>query len=133
MVIVRYWRDGGHGATEHSVDYFFKACRHVLHEWGAARPLRVEIKSNGLAPAKNRAPYTMKVEFGLPDHEERYAILLSGTQAGYGGTGPHGTASILRFLGVPEHTMKLVFSEEQLLLEWSESRGWRPTVLLGEK
>ncbi len=38
-------------------------------------------------------------------------LALSGTNCGYGGEGPHGTARILRELGISEAVVSLVFHE----------------------
>jgi hypothetical protein len=130
-VILRYFRDGGHGSTEKSLTYFFKACRTVLREWGVVRPLRIEIDSDGVTKqhtSSKNAAYTMKILFGIfPGTDDAYAIMLSGTQAGYGGEGPHGAAAILRFLGVPEKQVQEVFKNKRVVYVMTTD-GWIHTV-----
>ncbi len=41
-------------------------------------------------------------------------LALSGCNSGYGGEGPHGSASILRELGIPESIVSLVFQAHKL-------------------
>ncbi len=49
-------------------------------------------------------------------------LALSGTNCGYGGEGPHGTARILRELGVTEAVVGMVFSQRRLRFERLEDR-----------
>src|SRR2546421_5250083 len=119
------YRDNGGGNTDGSLDFFFKTARTIAKSWHIARPLYVEIDADGgvAMQKKHRAPYTMRVLFGDAGldggRQLAYKIVLSGTSAGYGGEGPHGTATILRFMGVPESIVKKVFSNKQMRIVWT--------------
>lgn len=50
------------------------------------------------------------------------ALALSGTNCGYGGEGPHGSARILRELGVSDALVDFVFRHRRLRFELLEDR-----------
>ncbi len=55
-------------------------------------------------------------------------LALSGVSCGYGGEGPHGTAAILRSLGVGDAVVDLVFEQRDLRLVRLSGGGWMAEV-----
>lgn len=68
---------------------------------------------------EGHAPCTMLVE------GEHAYLALTGTNCGYGGTGPHGSLRILMDLGVPEHHARWVLEYRWVYFSRDESGAWQ--------
>lgn len=90
---MKIYKDQGHGITRMSLD-FWREKRNLI-----GRTIKVECD---LIPIhKEVDPETsMALEWSLKITGTKGIILLSGCNCGYGGEGPHGTAIILRELGI---------------------------------
>ncbi len=91
-----YLKDSGGGITDESLKFWNENKNRlgkITHVEVAAEGLLLEDRTeNGI---------TYPVEYNCMIFGTNGAILLSGCNCGYGGTGPNGTAKILAELGLP--------------------------------
>ena len=89
------YHDEGAGVTQMSVEYFTK----LKGKLGRITDIRVDSDR----------------EFSTEIYCDAGFVLLSGTNCGYGGTGPHGTVELLKMMGFkPEMFERQVFENKSV-------------------